>query len=135
MTAPRRVIARVLEAADEHLDMDQITDRAQKLDAGVHRATVYRTIKLLKKLGLVDELDLLHVRGDRHYYEIKAGGDHAHVICSVCGAVAEPSGDAITTVRSSLAAETGFDVSYIRVEVSGTCPSCSKRPRRSARRP
>ncbi len=32
-------------------------------------STVYRTIDLLKKQGLIDELDLLHLRGDRHYYE------------------------------------------------------------------
>ena len=131
VTAPRRVIARVLEEAEEHLDMDQIADRAREIDAGVHRATVYRTVNMLKKHGLVDELDLLHVRGDRHYYEIKSGGDHAHVICKSCGRVAEPSGDAITTARRSLARETGFDVTYMRIEVSGTCPTCKADRQRS----
>jgi len=69
MTKQRRVILQVMDAAEQHLDVDQILARAQKIDSGVHLVTVYRTIDLLKKQGLIDELDLLHLRGDRHYYE------------------------------------------------------------------
>src|SRR6266566_3762940 len=68
MTRQRRVILQVMDDAEQHLDVDQILERAQKIDAGVHIVTVYRTIDL-KKEGLIDELDLLHLRGDRHYYE------------------------------------------------------------------
>ena len=69
MTRQRRVILQVMDDAEQHLDVDQILERAQKIDSGVHLVTVYRTIDLLKKQGLIDELDLLHLRGDRHYYE------------------------------------------------------------------
>ena len=47
----------------------------------MHLVTVYRTIDLLKKHGLIDELDLLHLRGDRHYYETHGPRDHIHVAC------------------------------------------------------
>ncbi len=130
VTGPRRVIARVLEDADDHLDIDQITERARRVDPSVHRATVYRTIATFKKLGLVDELDLLHIRGDRHYYEIRLGTEHAHVICTRCGEVVEPTGDSVGRARAGLAQETGFEVDYIRVEVGGTCPACRARGRR-----
>src|SRR5260370_5253907 len=69
VTRQRRVILQVMDAAEQHLDVDQILERAQRIDADVHLVTVYRTIDLLKKVGLIDELDLLHLRGDRHYYE------------------------------------------------------------------
>jgi Fur family ferric uptake transcriptional regulator len=123
------VIARVLEEAEDHLDIDQITERARRTDPSVHRATVYRTIATFKKIGLVDELDLLHIRGDRHYYEIRTGSEHAHVICTTCGAVVEPPGGTISSARDGFARETGFDVDYIRVEVGGTCPECRHRSR------
>src|ERR671936_435756 len=69
LTRQRRVILQVMDDAEQHLDVDQILERAQKIDAGVHLVTVYRSIDPLKKPALIDELDLLHLRGDRPYYE------------------------------------------------------------------
>src|SRR5258708_14752687 len=69
LTRQRRVILQVMDDAEQHLDVDQILERAHKIDSGVALVTVYRTSDLLKKEGLIDELDLLHLRGDRHYYE------------------------------------------------------------------
>src|SRR2546428_8669674 len=66
LTRQRRVILEVMDKAERHLDADGILERAQKLDPGVHRVTVYRTIELLKKYGLIDELDLLRLRGHQH---------------------------------------------------------------------
>src|SRR4030081_407159 len=85
MTKQRRVILQVMDDAEQHLDVDQILARAQKIDSGVHLVTVYRTIDLLKKQGLIDELDLLHLRGDRHYYETHGPREHIHVACLRCG--------------------------------------------------
>src|ERR1035437_2869401 len=67
MTEQRRAILRVMETATKHLDAAQLLRRAQKLDAGVDRSTVYRTLQLLKRHGLIDELDLMHIRGEAHY--------------------------------------------------------------------
>lgn len=127
VTGPRRAIARVLEEAQEHLDVEQITERAKKLDPSVHRATVYRTLGLFKALGLVDELDLLHLRGDRHYYEIRTGGDHAHLICRICRSVSEPKGEQLEVLRRSLVEETGYEINFLRLEVDGACPECLKK--------
>src|SRR6202163_4479523 len=60
LTGQRLVILQVMDNAEQHLDVDQILDRALKIDPGVHLVTVYPTIDLLKKHGLIDELDLLH---------------------------------------------------------------------------
>jgi Fur family ferric uptake transcriptional regulator len=127
VTGPRRAIARVLEDAQEHLDVEAIIDRAKKLDPSVHRATVYRTLGLFKALGLVDELDLLHLRGDRHFYELRTGGDHAHVICTSCGKIVEPAGESLDTTRRSLSQATGYTLNYLRLEVGGLCPSCQQK--------
>src|SRR5207245_5308009 len=68
MTRQRRVILQVMDDAEQHLDVDQILERAQKIDSGVHLVTVYRTIDLMKKIGLIDGLDLLDLRGERQRY-------------------------------------------------------------------
>ena len=78
-----------METARRHLDADEILQRAQKIDSAVTRVTVYRTLDLLKRHGLIDELDLLHLRGDRHYYESHGPRDHIHVACMRCGKVRE----------------------------------------------
>src|SRR5438445_11455898 len=87
MTRQRRVILQVMDDAEQHLDVDQILARAQKIDSDIHLVTVYRTIDLLKKQGLIDELDLLHLRGDRHYYEAHGPRVHIQVAGMVCGQV------------------------------------------------
>jgi len=63
MTRQRRVILEIIETATQHLDAAQILRKAVRVDANINRVTVYRTLGLLKRHGLVDELDLLHVKG------------------------------------------------------------------------
>jgi Fur family ferric uptake transcriptional regulator len=124
VTSPRRAIAHVLESADEHLDVEEITDRARAIDPSVHRATVYRTMALLKDLSLVDELDLLHLHGDRHYYEVRAGSQHAHVICTECSRVVEPGGALLRSLMQALSEETGIQIEFYRLEAGGLCSQC-----------
>src|SRR5438105_11799847 len=64
MTQQRRTILGGVETARQHLDASQILRRARKIDPGIDRVTVYRTLKLLKRYGLVDELDLMHLGGE-----------------------------------------------------------------------
>ncbi len=132
VTGPRRAIAQVLEEAGDHLDVEEITRRAQDIDPSIHRATVYRTLGLFKGLGLVDELDLLHLRGERHFYEIRESASHAHVICTHCGKIIEIGGETIASFERAIAAETGFRVESMRFEIGGYCPDCPSPP---ARRP
>lgn len=129
VTSPRRAIVQVLEEASDHLDVEVITERAKAIDPSVHRATVYRTLGLLKGLGLVDELDLLHLEGDRHYYEVRRETEHAHVICLTCRRVYELSGRVMADLRASLEQETGYAVKFLRMEVGGACPACAGRAR------
>ena len=89
LTRQRRVLLQVMDGAERHLDAGSILRRAQKIDPRVHRVTVYRTLDLLKRHGLIDELDLLHIRGDQHYYESHGPRDHIHIACLRCGKVRE----------------------------------------------
>jgi Fur family transcriptional regulator, ferric uptake regulator len=124
LTRQRRVILQVMDAAEQHLDVDQILARAQKIDSGVHLVTVYRTIDLLKKHGLIDELDLLHLRGDRHYYETHGPRDHIHVACLRCGKVREFESRLYEQLKEQIARDVGMQVTVSRTEVGGICNDC-----------
>ena len=78
MSNQRRAILSVIETATKHLDANQILRKAQTGDASVDRRSVYRTLDLLKRQGLIDELDVMHLNGEGNYYERKLGQDHIH---------------------------------------------------------
>ena|SRR6516164_3694616 len=124
LTRQRRVILQVMDAAEQHLDVDQILDRAQKISPEVHLVTVYRTIDLLKKEGLIDELDLLHLRGDRHYYETHGPRDHIHVACLRCGKVREFESRLYEQLKGQIARDCDIQVTVSRTEVGGICNDC-----------
>jgi len=124
MTRQRRAILQVMDEAQEHLDVDQILERAQRVDPDVHLVTVYRTIDLLKKQGLIDELDLLHLRGDRHYYESHGPRDHIHVACLRCGKVREFESKLYEQLKDQIARDFGMRVTVSRTEVGGYCSDC-----------
>jgi Fe2+ or Zn2+ uptake regulation protein len=124
MTRQRRVILQVMDDAEQHLDVDQILERARKIDSDVHLVTVYRTIDLLKKQGLIDELDLLHLRGDRHYYESHGPRDHIHVACLRCGKVREFESRLYEQLKEQIARDFAMKVTVSRTEVGGYCAVC-----------
>ena len=124
MTRQRRVILQVMDDAEQHLDIDQIFERAKRIDTGVHLVTVYRTIDLLKKEGLIDERDLLHLRGDRHYYETHGPRDHIHVACLRCGKVREFESNLYEQLKNQIARDFGMKVTVSRTEVGGYCAEC-----------
>src|SRR6202035_192717 len=124
LTRQRRVILQVMDDAEQHLDVDQILARAQKIDSGVALVTVYRTIDLLKKHGLIDELDLLHLRGDRHYYETHGPRDHIHVACLRCGKVREFESALYEQLKQQIARDFHMKVTASRTEVGGYCEQC-----------
>src|SRR5271165_71913 len=132
MTRQRGVILQVMDDAEQHLDVDQILERARKIDPDVHLVTVYRTIDLLKKQGLIDELDLLHLRGDRHYYESHGPRDHIHVACLRCGKVREFESRLYEQLKEQIARDFAMQVTVSRTEVGGYCAEClaaDNRPR------
>ena len=132
LTSQRRVVVQVMESASRHMDAGEILDFAQKIDPNITRVTVYRTLELLKKLGLIDELDLLHLRGHRHYYESHGPRDHIHVACISCGKVREFESDLYEELKQQISRDCGIEISVTRTEVGGICNDCRQKSRASA---
>ena len=126
LTGQRKIVAGLLETAEEHLDAESVYRRAKAKDSPVHRATVYRTLNRLKKLGLVDELDLMHVSGERHYYEIRPSTLHIHLVCTVCKRVEEPGETFWDDLKRRVQSENGFRPEVVRIEMAGICAACQR---------
>jgi len=125
MTAQRRAVVEVIQEAKEHLDADSLLELARKRQPHIDRATVYRTIELLKKLRLVDELDLMHLEGEKHYYEVKTTREHVHLACFRCGRIEEFSSALFEQLKSEISKHAGFKIRVTRLEVGGACRDCA----------
>ena len=132
LTGQRKALAELLEAADEHLDAESVYQRAKLKDNTIHRATVYRTLNRLKKLGLVDELDLMHVSGERHFYEIRPSTLHIHLVCTACKGVEEPSETFWEDLKRRVRSDNGFQPEVVRIEMAGICKACQRKHSRNS---
>ncbi len=124
LTRQRTILLDLIDGTGEHLDAESLYRRARERDPKLNRVTVYRTLKLLKHGGLVDELDLMHYGGDQHYYETRRKQEHAHVICLRCGKVEEFFGEPLRKLRRGIETHFGFQILIARTEVGGYCAHC-----------
>jgi Fur family transcriptional regulator, ferric uptake regulator len=124
LTHQRRTILSIVETAKQHLDAAQILRHARKVDPGIDRVTVYRTLKLLKRYGLVDELDLMHMQGEKHFYERRPQRDHIHMACLRCGKIAEFESDLFERLKGQIQRECQFHILVSRLEIGGYCAVC-----------
>jgi Fur family transcriptional regulator, ferric uptake regulator len=124
MTTQRRLLVGIIQESPKHLDAAMLLKIAKQKDPEIDRATVYRTIALLKNLRLIDELDLMHLEGEKHYYEAKTNQDHCHMACFQCGAIMEYASSSFERLKQDIAKRSGFEIKVVRLEVGGLCERC-----------
>ena len=125
LTPQRLAVIDTLQEAERHLDADSLLVLAREREPNLNRATVYRTIELLKKMRLVDELDLLHLQGEKHFYEVRKSRDHVHLACFQCGRIEEFTSPLFDELKVEIASQNAFSIRVIRLEVGGLCGACS----------
>jgi Fur family transcriptional regulator, ferric uptake regulator len=116
MTGHRRIIARVLTEADDHPNAEELHHRAVLLDPRVSMATVYRTIRLFEKKGILQRRDFGR---ERARYEPSEHGPHYHLIDVETGKVLEFKSAAHERLVRSLAKQLGYEVVSLRLEIFG----------------
>ncbi|GAB5446570.1 Fur family transcriptional regulator [Gymnodinialimonas sp.] len=116
MTEQRRVIARVLEASDDHPDVEELYARAVAVDPKISIATVYRTVKLFEEAGILDKLEF----GDgRARYEDAERDHHDHLIDMNSGEVIEFVDPEIEALQEKIAEKLGYRLKGHRLELYG----------------
>lgn len=130
LTAQRRALVETIQAATSHLDAASLLEQARKRDPDIDRATVYRTIDLLKRMGMIDELDLMHLEGEKHYYEVRTRKDHLHLACFGCGEIMEFTSPSFERLKQEIGFKNEFRIQVMRLEVGGLCKKCAAEEQR-----
>jgi Fe2+ or Zn2+ uptake regulation protein len=130
LTAQRRALIETIQEATSHLDAASLLKLARRRDPNIDRATVYRTIDLLKRMGMIDELDLMHIEGEKHYYEVKTQKDHLHLACFGCGEIREFTSPSFERLKQEIGMKNQFEIQAMRLEVGGLCRQCAAQKRK-----
>lgn len=116
MTDQRRVVARVIAAAEDHPDVEELYARAALVDPKISLATVYRTVKIFEEAGLLERLEF----GDgRARYEDAERDHHDHLIDVNTGQVIEFVDAEIEALQERIAARLGYRLIGHRLELLG----------------
>ncbi|MDP7150387.1 MAG: Fur family transcriptional regulator [Paracoccaceae bacterium] len=116
MTGQRRIIAQVLQDADDHPDVEELFARASAQDENISIATVYRTVKLFEESGILDRVEF----GDgRARYEDAERDHHDHLIDMNSGEVIEFVDPEIEALQEKIAARLGYKLKGHKLELYG----------------
>ncbi len=123
MTRTRKAVLSLLERTHEPLSASEIFAQLQEDQVAIDLVTVYRTVNVLKDLGLVAQLDLHHEGQSR--YELKEGRKHHHHIrCQVCGKIVDLLLCPLKKLTKLIEERTKFVVGDHTLEFTGFCPQC-----------
>jgi Fur family ferric uptake transcriptional regulator len=121
---PQRLLIWHILAEGKHLTAEQIHKRVKSEFPGVDLATVYRTLELLVRLGLVQETQVTF--GPSRYEATEEIG-HNHIICRKCGKVEHFDGLKLQEAASNVCEFKDFDIGSVEVNLSSICNDCLKK--------
>ena len=120
-TNQRALILEIIRCGQGHLDADEVYRRAREKQPRLSLSTVYRTLQVFKKLGLVDEL---HFDEAHHHYEMKPPAEHHHLVCLGCGKIVEFECPLSQKMKEDVAREKDFEITGVEIRMTGYCPEC-----------
>ena len=129
-TTPREVILNLLSQTTKHMSAKEIYATIHRMYPGIGLTTVYRTLDLLNRMGLIHKMDI----GDgQSRYEFRSGEKkehHHHLICTRCGEITDYSDfvdeelELLKKVEKNLAQKYNFLVQDHNIEFYGLCEKC-----------
>jgi len=130
ITPQRQLVLEVIESSPEHLDAEAIYQRVRKKDSHIGLATVYRTLTVLKDMGLIEQRYLAR-NHDREFYEPVGAPEHHHFTCLSCHTVVEFQSPRVKQMRADLQGELGLEIGRVCICIEGYCRSCSAKRRKT----
>ena len=130
LTLPRQTILKVLRQTAKHLSVEDIYLEVHKIYPGIGLTTVYRTLELLTRMGIVSKFDF----GDgRSRYELASGEEkkhHHHLICTNCGRIIDYTDfigeekKVLDRIEKRIAEKYNFKINSHQVHFYGLCAKC-----------
>jgi Fe2+ or Zn2+ uptake regulation protein len=125
LTPQRALVLDILQQADGHLDAEAIWQQARARDANLNLATVYRTLAVLKEMGLIEQRYFARDH-KREFYEAVGKAEHYHFTCLRCGRVLELETPRIRQARAELEAVYGLRLAHACICFEGYCADCAQ---------
>ena len=120
-TNQRALILEIIRRGQGHLDADEVYRQAREKQPRLSLSTVYRTLRMFKKLGLVEEV---HFDEAHHHYEVKPPTEHHHLVCLGCGKVVEFRYPLTRYVKKNVPEAKDFEIIDTEIRMTGYCSKC-----------
>jgi len=121
LTPQRMMIVAAIESSEDHISAEEIYIQVKAKYPHMNPSTVYRTLELLKKLGLVTETDL--GEGRLRYHSADKGRHH-HLVCQRCGTIIDLDDDLLSPLKESLRKRHNFEADLRHLAIFGYCSKC-----------
>ena len=122
VTRQRQAVVDEIFSDPSHFEADDLVERLKINHTRVSRATVYRTLELLRECQLVEKLDFGTPRS--FYEQVTPGTHHDHLICNRCGNVIEFHNDRLEALQREICDNFGFRETYHSLRIFGLCSKC-----------
>ena len=129
VTAQRLAIADVVLGTEGHLSAEDVASQLKARGANAGTATIYRTLEVMVRSGLVVERDF--GEGFKRYEAARGIPHHEHLLCTVCGRVTEFRDERLERMTTLLAEAHDFSRQRHRLVIYGLCGDCRRGAARS----
>ncbi len=123
LTSQRRTILQQAVEAKHHFSAEELLSLSKKKDKTISKATVYRTLTLLKESEVLEEQDFGD--GKKVYERAQGRRHHDHLICIKCSKIIEFENDQIEALQDSEARKNSFRIVYHSLKLFGFCKNCA----------
>ncbi|MEK9658584.1 MAG: Fur family transcriptional regulator [Chloroflexota bacterium] len=124
LSAARRAVLEALVHSSAHPGAEDLYRQVVAEHPALSRATVYKTLDLLRGLGEVLELEFRDSRIPANRYDGMRPNPHPHLVCVRCGRIDDVLLEAMDAQVSQAAGSAGYALERFRFDVYGTCPQC-----------
>ena len=125
LTGERSALVREIFSIHYHFEADELLFKMKEKGLKISRATVYRTLELLVKSGLVRRV---HLGEDHYHYEHVSGNSHHdHLICTTCGGVIEFHDEELERLQLAICEKKKFTPTFHNLQILGVCDSCRRK--------
>ncbi|NQT05861.1 MAG: transcriptional repressor [Dehalococcoidia bacterium] len=123
LTPQRMMVLDAIENSEHHISAEEIYAQVIMEYPHLNISTVYRTLELLHRLGLVTETDL---GGGRVRYHPADKGHHHHLVCQECGRVIDLDESVTDNLKQVLKRDYNFTPDIRHLALFGTCADCKR---------
>ena len=125
LTRERAALVREIFSTHYHFEADELLFKMKEKRLKISRATIYRTLELLVKSGMVRRV---HLGEDHYHYEfVRGNSHHDHLICTTCGSVIEFNDPILEERQIEICQRKKFTPTFHNLQILGLCDSCRRK--------